>query len=46
MYDFPIPEDPPVMITAEKVLSAASGVGMGLDFLLHHRRTSARPRSA
>jgi hypothetical protein len=30
MNDFPIPEDPPVMITAEKFLSAASGEGIGL----------------
>jgi hypothetical protein len=30
MNDFPIPEDPPVMMTAEKSFRAASGVGMDL----------------
>jgi hypothetical protein len=29
MNDFPIPEDPPVMTTADMVLSADSGEGIG-----------------
>jgi hypothetical protein len=35
MNDFPIPEDPPVMTTAEKFLRAASGVDMAVWRLIY-----------
>jgi hypothetical protein len=31
MNDFPMPEDPPVIITAEKSFRAVSGFGIGAD---------------
>ncbi|HZZ19698.1 MAG TPA: hypothetical protein VFE25_10035 [Opitutaceae bacterium] len=34
MNDFPIPEDPPVITTAEKFFSAVSGDGMALKGLI------------
>jgi hypothetical protein len=41
MNDFPIPEDPPVMMTAEKFLRAASGVDMAVGKIIY-----ARPQPA
>jgi hypothetical protein len=35
MNDFPIPEDPPVMMTAEKSLRAAEGVDMAVWGLIY-----------
>jgi hypothetical protein len=37
MNDFPIPEDPPVMMTAEMSLSAASGDAIGQGRLILRR---------
>jgi hypothetical protein len=45
MNDFPIPEDPPVMMTAEKFLRAASGVGIWRGEMNFRRRKSVRLRS-
>jgi hypothetical protein len=36
MNDFPIPEDPPVMTTAEMFLRAVSGEGIDNDRLIYH----------
>src|SRR5450432_4031112 len=38
MNDFPIPEDPPVITTAEKFFSAVSGNGMTLNGLIFSYR--------
>jgi hypothetical protein len=38
MNDFPIPEDPPVITTAENCLRAASGDGMTLKGLIFSQR--------
>jgi hypothetical protein len=37
MNDFPIPEDPPVMTTAEMFFRAASGEGIDLGRLIFRR---------
>jgi hypothetical protein len=42
MNDFPIPEDPPVMMTAEMSLSAASGDAIGRGRLIFRRPVSHR----
>jgi hypothetical protein len=44
MNDFPIPEDPPVMTTAEMFLRAASGEGIGLGRLIFRRPVIHRLR--
>jgi hypothetical protein len=44
MNDFPIPEDPPVMMTAEKFLRAVSGEGIGGDRLIICRPVNLPPR--
>jgi hypothetical protein len=44
MNDFPIPEDPPVMMTAEKLLRAASGVGIEWQGLIIPLRSSVTLR--
>jgi hypothetical protein len=38
MNDFPIPEDPPVITTAEKFLRAVSGEGIALYRLIFSHR--------
>jgi hypothetical protein len=44
MNDFPIPEDPPVMMTAEKFLRAASGVGIESGDLVFRLWNTFHPR--
>jgi hypothetical protein len=44
MNDFPIPEDPPVMTTAEKSLRAVSGEGIENDQFTFRSMSQSRLR--
>ena len=45
MNDFPIPDDPPVMMSVEKFLRASAGPGIGIRDLIFRGRDLVRPRS-